>query len=31
VPLLKGKARLDRKPTLYVCERFACNAPVTEF
>ena len=25
VPLLAGKTRVDGKPTLYVCERFACR------
>ena len=29
VPLLAGKTQVDGKPTLYVCERFACQAPVT--
>jgi hypothetical protein len=30
VPLLAGKQRIDDKPTLYACERFACAAPVTD-
>ena len=28
VPLLAGKVRVDGKPTLYLCERFACQSPV---
>jgi uncharacterized protein YyaL (SSP411 family) len=30
VPLLEGKTAIDGKPTVYVCERFACQAPVTD-
>jgi len=30
VPLLAGKTRVDGKPTLYVCERFACRTPITD-
>ncbi len=28
-PLLKGKTLRDGKPTAYVCENYACKAPVT--
>ena len=30
VPLLAGKDYVDDKAAVYVCERFSCQAPVTE-
>jgi uncharacterized protein YyaL (SSP411 family) len=30
IPLLEGKIAVDGKPTLYVCENFACRAPLTD-
>ena len=29
--LLKGKAQIDGKPTVYVCHNFTCSPPATEW
>jgi len=30
VPLLAGRSLVDGRPAVYLCERFACNLPVTD-
>jgi hypothetical protein len=29
IPLLEGRAPVDGKTAVYVCERFACALPIT--
>ena len=30
VPLLRGRGRVDGKPTVYICEDFSCQTPVND-
>ena len=30
IPLLKDRVMIDGKPTVYICEKYACKAPVTD-
>ena len=30
-PWLQGKSQIDGKPTAYVCQRFVCSPPVTDW
>jgi uncharacterized protein YyaL (SSP411 family) len=30
IPLLRNRPMIDDKPTVYVCENYACNQPVTD-
>ena len=30
IPLLQGRVSIENRPTVYVCESYACQAPVTD-